>query len=189
MFNRIFLLMSIFVSLNAKAIMPVENISRDFTRIFSSSVAPEGLNWKVGDRNEYNVNMSIIKGTIVMTVREIVSEGIWVDQAVDLGFAGKQNASMLYDANTGELKRLIVDGKEQEIPKSNMEIIETKADRITVPAGTFDCIHARLLDKETNKEMNAWINPRDIPISGMLKAIQPGQMGNVTLELKAFKKH
>jgi hypothetical protein len=146
------------------------------------------LDWKVGDQNDYTLDMGFLKGTLVMKVREVGADGIWMDQDIDLSFAGKQQASMLIDPNTGEIKKMIVNGKEEAVPKQNVEIIEVTEDKITVPAGTFDCIHARILDKDTNKESNAWINPEAIPMSGMLKSVQPGQMGEVTIELKSFKK-
>jgi hypothetical protein len=146
------------------------------------------LDWKVGDQNDYTLDMGFLKGTLMMKVREVGADGIWMDQDVDLSPMGKQQSSMLIDPNTGEIKKMIVNGKEQEVPKQNVEVVEVTEDKITVPAGTFDCVHARILDKDTNKESNAWINPEKIPMSGMLKVIQPGQMGTVTIELKTFHK-
>jgi hypothetical protein len=32
-----------------------------------------GVDWKVGDQNDYNVDMGFLKGTMVMKVREIGS--------------------------------------------------------------------------------------------------------------------
>lgn len=148
-----------------------------------------GLDWKVGDSANYTVDMGFIKGTMDMSVRSVAADGIWMDQNVDLGFAGKQKMETLLDPNTGEIKKMLVNGKEQQIPKQNIEVIEVKEDRITVPAGTFDCIHARLKDKDKNEEINAWINPQLIPLSGMLKQVAPSQFGNVTVALKSFKKN
>jgi hypothetical protein len=148
-----------------------------------------GLDWKVGDENSYNIDMGFIKGTMVMSVRSIGAEGIWMIQDMDLGFAGKQKVETLLDQNTGEVKKMIVNGKEQEPPKQDVEVIEVTEDHITVPAGAFDCIHARLKDKTNNNEINMWINPQAVPLSGMLKTIQPSQFGNVTVLLKSFKKN
>lgn len=149
----------------------------------------QGLDWKVGDQNDYNLTIGgFINGSMVMKVREVGADGIWMDQDMDLGFAGKQQASMLIDPNTGEIKKMIVGGKEQEVPKQNMEVISVTEDKITVPAGTFECIHAVIKDKDTNQETNAWINPELIPLSGMLKTVQPSQMGEVNVELKSFNK-
>lgn len=148
-----------------------------------------GLNWTVGDQLNYNLDMGFIKGTMSMTVRSIDADGIWMDQNMDLGFAGKQKVESLLDSNTGEVKRMIVNGKDQAPPKQDTEIIEVTEDNITVPAGNFDCIHARIKDKTNNNEINAWINPQMIPLSGMLKTIQPSQFGDVTVLLKSFKKN
>lgn len=148
-----------------------------------------GLDWKVGDSASYNIDMGFIKGSMVMSVRSVAADGIWMDQNMDLGFAGKQKVETLLDPNTGEIKKMLVNGKEQQVPKQDIEVIEVKEDRITVPAGSFDCIHARLKDKEKNEEINAWINPQLIPLSGMLKQVAPSQFGNVTVVLKSYKKN
>ena len=138
--------------------------------------------------NNYNIDMGFIKGSMVMSVRSVGADGIWMDQKMDLGFAGKQDVQTLLDPNTGEVKKMIVNGQEQAPPKQNVEVVEVKEDRITVPAGTFDAVHARLKDLDQNQEINVWINPQAIPLSGMLKTIQPSQLGNVTVVLKSFKK-
>lgn len=147
------------------------------------------LNWKVGDQNSYDLDMGFIKGSMVMSVRSVGEEGIWMVQDMDLGFAGKQKAEILLDQNTGEIKKFLVNGQEQQVPKQDMEVIDTTEDHITVPAGTFDCIHARLRDKQQNSEINTWINPQIIPLSGMIKTIQPNQFGTMTVVLKSFKKN
>lgn len=149
----------------------------------------QGLDWKVGDSASYNIDAGFIKGSMVMTVKSNNSEGIWMDQNMDMGFAGKQQVQTLLDPNTGEIKKMIVNGKEQTPPKNNVEVIDVKEDKITVPAGTFECVHARLKDKDKNEEINAWINPSVIPLSGMLKQTAPSQLGQVTVVLKSFKKN
>lgn len=149
----------------------------------------QGLDWKVGDTASYNVDMGFIKGSMIMSVASVGADGIWMTQDMDLGFAGKQKMETLIDANTGEIKKVLVNGKEQQIPKQDIEVIDFKEAKVTVPAGTFDCIHARLKDKETNNEINAWLNPEIVPMSGMLKQIAPSQFGNVTVALKSFKKN
>lgn len=147
------------------------------------------IDWKVGDRADYSIDMGFIKGTMVTSVASIGADGIWMLQDVDLGAAGKQKMESLIDPNTGEIKKLLVNGKEQSVPKQNVELVEMKEARITVPAGTFDCIHARLKDKDNNNEINAWLNPQIVPMSGMLKQVAPSQFGNVTILLKSFKKN
>lgn len=191
MFKALIAALSLTFAVQANA-APATTVFQTITNTQISAIQDQAkilaLDWKVGDQNDYTLNMGFIKGSLTMKVREVGADGIWMDQDVDLGFAGKQQAQMLIDPNTGEVKKMLVNGKEQEIPKQNMEVVEVTEDKITVPAGSFDCIHARLLDKDTNKETNAWINPQQIPLSGMLKTIQPGQFGDVTIELKSFHK-
>lgn len=147
------------------------------------------MDWKVGDKNVYSLNVSVINGSMDMSVREIGTDGIWVDQNMDLGFAGKHTGAMLMDANTGEIKKLIMDGKEQAIPENNMKPVEAHEDKITVPAGTFDCVYAKLKDEKTGEIAEAWINPEKVSIGGSLKMIQQSQAGEVTLELTSFTRN
>ena len=148
-----------------------------------------GLDWKVGDENNYNLSIGgFINGSMQMKCTSIGADGIWMDQNMDLGFAGKQQAQILIDPNTGEIKKMLVNGKEQQIPENNTEIVEVTEDKITVPAGTFECIHAKLKDSKTGEMSEAWINPEKVPLSGMLKALQPSQLGQVNIQLKSFRK-
>ncbi|RYZ80682.1 MAG: hypothetical protein EOP06_24890 [Proteobacteria bacterium] len=190
MFKAIIAALGLALTVQANAAAPTAfDVIRDTqSAAIVSQAETMGLDWKVGDQNDYSLDMGFIKGSMSMKVREIAADGIWLDQNMDLGFAGKQQASMLIDPNTGEIKKMLVNGKEQEVPKQNVEIISVTEDKITVPAGTFDCIHAVIKDKDKNEETNAWINPEKVPLSGMLKTIQPSQFGQVTVELKSFNK-
>lgn len=147
-----------------------------------------GLNWKVGDTCNYNLNMGFVKGTMEMKVREIGADGIWLDQNMNLGFMGKQQVSVLIDPNTGAIKKMIVNGKEQAPPENDVEVIDATEDKVTVPAGTFDVIHFRIKDNKQNQEMDQWVNPKAIPVSGMAKSKAPGQFGEVIIELTSFRK-
>jgi hypothetical protein len=153
---------------------------------FKASTA-RAIDWKPGDSANYNVDMGIVQGTMVMTVDSNDGNEIWLSQNMDLGFAGKQQVQTLMDANTGAVKQVLVNGQEQEIPKQDLEVVEIVDDTITVPAGTFKCLHARLTDKSTNDEINLW-NNSEVPMSGMVKTTQPSQFGMVTVELTGFNK-
>ncbi|MDZ4083100.1 MAG: hypothetical protein U1E10_09200, partial [Bdellovibrionales bacterium] len=84
------------------------------------------------------------------------------------------------------VKKLLANGQEQSLPDtSNIEIVETKESSITVPAGTFDAIYAKIKDKSNGQIQEAWINPQEVPINGMVKAIADSQMGKITQELTA----
>ena len=153
------------------------------------TVGTLGLNWKVGDENNYKLNMGgFLNGTMKMSVREIGADGVWLVQDVDLQIQ-KQKIEILLDPNTGVIKKMLVDGKEQTPPKPDYEVLEQKEDKVTVPAGSYDAIYIKIKDKANNNAVSEeWINPRDIPISGMLKSLADSQLGKVTIELVSFKK-
>jgi hypothetical protein len=60
----------------------------------------------------------------------------------------------------------------------NVEIEEMQEANITVPAGTFDCVYVKIRDLDKDETSEAWINPSEIPISGMLQNKAPSQFGN-----------
>lgn len=149
-----------------------------------------GLNLKVGDEANYNLDMGILKGTMKTSVLSIDSEGAWIQQLVELGFAGKQDIRILMDPNTGEVKKVLVNGQEQQKPEpGNYELIENKEDTITVPAGTFVCLYIKAKDRSNNQELQQWVNLKEIPVLGMVKSIVPAQFGPVTIELTSFKRN
>ncbi|MEZ4871415.1 MAG: hypothetical protein R2827_04040 [Bdellovibrionales bacterium] len=162
-----------------------------FSNMLSQPVKTYALNWTVGDRASYNIDMGIIKGTNEMLVREKNDRGFWVEQNMDLGFAGQQKAEILFDKNTGQILEFIVNGQQQDIPEpGEQEVIDMREDNITVPAGNFDCVYFKIRDKESGDISEAWINPQLVPISGAIKQVSPGPMGlTVTLELTSFEKN
>jgi hypothetical protein len=154
-----------------------------------SNVETMRLNWTVGQSANYNVNMGFISGTMVMSVASVGADGIWMHQDMDLGFAGKQKVETLIDADTGAVKKMIVNGKEEQVPDQKIEIISTNQEKITVPAGTFDSMHVIAREEGKTEEMNFWVNPLEIPMSGLLKQVAPGPIGEVTVELTAFNRN
>lgn len=145
-----------------------------------------GLNWNVGDYANYKMGGGFLQGTNNMLVREKVSDGFWLEQNMDLGFMGKNKIEILIDPDTGEIKKLLVNGEKQDIPdNSGMEIISAEESSVTVPAGTFDAIHLKIKDKE-DKVSQMWINPELIPVNGSAKSISPSQFGDITLELTEY---
>lgn len=153
------------------------------------AVVTEGIDWKVGDTNNYKLNMGgFLNGTMKMYIREVGADGIWMVQELDLQIQ-KQTMEVLIDPNTGEIKKMLVNGKEQSIPKSDPQIIDQRQEKVTVPAGTYDSFWIKIQDKANNNaESEQWINSQEIPLSGMLKAIQDSQLGKVTIELTSFTK-
>ncbi|MBY0314972.1 MAG: hypothetical protein K2Q26_05600 [Bdellovibrionales bacterium] len=187
MLKRILAASVMFFSMNAFAATSIEEVTLKIQKDMLAQAVSRALEWKVGDTNNYKLDMGFIQGTMVMAVRSYDSEGIWMTQDVELGFAGKQNMETLIDPNTGAVLKLLVNGKEQEPPKQEIEVIEIVDANITVPAGTFNCMHIRLMDKTQNQEVNVW-QTTSVPLSGMIKTVQPSQLGQVTIELTSFTK-
>lgn len=152
------------------------------------SVVTQGLDWKVGQECNYKLKMGFMNGTMKMYVREIITEGIWMVQDIDLSFQ-KQKVEVLIDPANGQIKKMLVNGKEQAPPKADFELIDQKEDNITVPAGTFDVIYLKIKDNANNGQISEqWVNPRDIPLSGMAQSKADSQLGKVTVQLTSFKK-
>ncbi|MCB0411010.1 MAG: hypothetical protein KDD22_00695, partial [Bdellovibrionales bacterium] len=143
---------------------------------FASQPELAQLDWKVGDRADYLVDMGFLKGTLVMHVREWVAEGPWIEQNIEM-MGQKQKVEILFDKNDGSIITMIVNGQKQEVPKNNSEIEDMKEAKVTVPAGTFDCIYVKIKDLDKNQSSEAWINPQLIPIAGMLQQKAPSQFG------------
>ena len=151
-----------------------------------ATVTTLGLKWKVGDTADYSMSAGFISGTIHSFVRDDNGTEIWVQQDMDLGFAGKQKVEILFDKATGQVKKILADGKEQTLPDaSNREVVDQKEDSVTVPAGTFKAIYIKIKDKTKGDIQEAWINPQDVPINGMIKVLADSQLGKVTQELTA----
>ncbi len=177
------------VTATAQANTIGESIFASQASQIKQAVMTEGLDWKVGDQCDYKLNLGgFLNGTMVMSIREVTADGVWMVQDVDLQIQ-KQKIEALIDPNTGEIKKMLVDGKEQAVPKNDIEIVDQKQEQVTVPAGTFDSIHITIKDNANNGDQSEqWVNPRDIPIAGMVKSLANSQIGKVTMELTSFKK-
>jgi hypothetical protein len=113
--------------------------------MIQSQVSATALKWKVGDKADYKMAGGILNGSVKSFVREDLGSEIWVQQDMDMGFLGKQKVEILFDKATGQVKKLLANGQEQSLPDtSNIEIVETKEASVTVPAGTFDAIYAKI---------------------------------------------
>ncbi|AZZ35355.1 hypothetical protein CIK05_00565 [Bdellovibrio sp. qaytius] len=156
------------------------------------NVVAQGLNWAVGDENNYSITMGFIPGTMKMSVREISADRseAWLVQDVNL-MIQKQKIEALVDMNTGVTKKMLVDGKEQQLPASDAyEIIDQKEGTITVKAGTFKVMYVKIQDNGNNGQITEqWVNGLLIPVNGMAKSMSDSPLGKVTIELTSFKKN
>ncbi len=185
MLKTVFASIIVLFSLNVFAVTPFEVLQQSQLNNIQKAQRPD---WKTGDSCNYNVDMGFIKGSMVMSVGQIGTDGVWMIQDMDLGFMGKQKMEMLMDPATGQIKKLLVNGKEEQVPETpELEIIEIVTENLTVPAGTFETQHMRLKDVKANQEMNMWATP-EVPVSGLVKQVQPSQLGQVTMVLTGFHK-
>lgn len=186
MLRIVFALAITVFSFNVFAVTPFEVLQQSTIKQIQNV---ERFDWVTGDNCSYNVDMGFIKGTMVMSIGVIEADGVWMIQDMDLGFMGKQKIELLTDPSTGAIKKMIVNGKEETPPAPpEIDIISVTDETITVPAGTFQTQHAQLKDKKSNDEINMWAT-MDVPVSGLVKQIQPSQLGQVTMELTAFHKN
>jgi hypothetical protein len=172
------------VTTSAFATTPFETIRAISAKSFAGRAL---LNWTVGDNANYNVNMGFVQGTMTMTVTTVTTDELWITQDMNLGFLGQQKSETVIDPNTGKIIKVLVNGQEQQLPEQDLELIEIIDDTVTVPAGTFECQHIRLKDNKSGDEIKVWSNAT-VALSGMVKTIQPGQFGEVTVELTSFLK-
>lgn len=176
-------LASLLMSFN---VMALDLSSPQASMTLKAMAETTGLNWTPGDYANYKMGGGFIQGTNNTSVREKVAEGFWLVQDMDLGFLGKNMIEALIDPNTGEIKKLIVNGKDQDIPENGgMEIISAEESKVTVPAGTFEAIHLKIKN-DKGEISQVWINPDMIPINGSAKSISPSQFGDITMELTAY---
>lgn len=161
-----------------------------FNKAVMTDVGTLGLNLKQGDMAQYALKMSIISGTMTMTVKEVTADQAIITQDMDLGFMGKQSCEITMVPTTGETKKMVCNGQEQKpSDPSDIEVIETKEDTVKVPAGTFVCFYVKAKVKSQNAVVEQWVNLKDVPVVGLVKTIAPSQLGNVTIELSKFKKN
>lgn len=148
------------------------------------------INWNIGDSADYNMAGGLINGTMHMFVREATPQGYWMQQDLSLGFLGEHKIESLIDKESGKILDMIVDGNKQAPPDPNdSEIVDSHRDQVTVPKGTFDCMWVKLHDKKENTDSQSWINPLEVPIAGLIKAVTPSRMGEVTIELTDFHRN
>lgn len=147
------------------------------------------INWTIGDSVDYKMSGGIMSGTMHMFVREMTAQGYWLQQDLKLGFMGEHKIETLIDKENGKVIEVLVDGQKQNLPDTGeQEIVDSRRENVTVPKGTFESMWLKIRNKKDNTDSELWANPTIVPIAGMIKSIQPSQMGTVTLEMTDFKK-
>lgn len=143
--------------------------------------------WEVGDTANYKVTQGFLQGRVTQQVTSKTEEEAWLKQ--ELKVMGRIEEAETLVGKNGEVKRVIVNGREQRVPEPDeLEVIKTEETEVRVPAGTFKAIYTEILQKSNNKISKAWLNPQEVPIGGLIKGIQPHSKGNIVLELVSYTK-
>ena len=192
MIRSLILAASLFVGFTATAkTATITDVMVGFShQVIASEANTSALHFAKGDTANYSLTIgSMINGTMVMTVDDIVADGVWLSQNMDLGFAGKQQIRTLIDPNTGAIKKMIVNGKEQTPPSGDdITVIDSKADTITVPAGTFECLWIKAHSKSQNADVEQWANLKEVPVMGLVQLKSTSQIGPVVAQLTSSKR-
>lgn len=144
--------------------------------------------WVVGDTANYKVTQGLLKGKVTQQVTSKTDEEAWLKQ--ELKVMGRLEKAETLVGKNGEIKRVIVNGREQRVPNPDeVEVIKTEETEVSVPAGTFKAIYTEILQKRNNKISKAWLNPQAVPTGGLIKGIQPHSNGDIVLELVSYTKN
>ena len=123
-------------------------------------------------------------GKMTKEVTSDEGDSLWVRQEAKL-MNQNEVIEMLISKSDGQVLKLIRNGKEEEVPKSDLEIISQDYTEVTVPAGTFDAIHIVANTKDI-KNLEVWANPSLVVMDGTLKQIIPTGLFTLTAELTSF---
>ena len=147
------------------------------------------INWKIGDNMVYDVELGSMGKLGSMTMAASKDEGaaVWVKEEANL--MGQNDVTeILINRADGKVLKMIHNGQEQQVPNQDIEIISQDYTSVTVPAGTFKCMHVVAKSKDVSK-MEIWANPQATALMGMVQQSMDSQMGTVTLKLTSFKKN
>jgi hypothetical protein len=189
MFKSFFAALGLLISLNAQA-NTITTLAFDLGNAVLSDVEMKGpFKFKVGDEASYKMNMGgFISGTMEVKVKDVQADEVTIAQSVSI-MGQAQNCEQIINPNTGEIKKFQCNGQDQDMGDAgNVEVIETKEDTIKVPAGTFTCFYIKAKPRNSNDSVEQWINPKEVPVFGLVKSIAPSQIGKVVIELASFKR-
>ena len=146
------------------------------------------INWPVGERAVYDIKAAF--GNLGMMTKWTDREegnAVWVIAEVTGQMQQKQE--ILMDRATGQCMKMISNGSEAACPGAgDMEIISQDEQSVTVPAGTFDTIHITLKvnNQPQVKQIEVWMNPRDIVMEGLAKTKLETSFMPVDIDLKSM---
>jgi hypothetical protein len=184
--RKVFALVAIALA-SASTSARAEILSAQDLQNLTQTTALNLINWKVGDRMEYQVAVGFFGkiGSMFKTVSKDEGDALWVHQEIDLKVQ-KQVVDMLISKADGKILKLIQNGQETQIPNDKLDVISQDYGEVTVPAGKFDCIHIIAKTQQVSK-IELWANPSATVMDGAIKQIMATQLGDITMELASFK--
>lgn len=153
----------------------------------------EMIDWKVGEYQEFVVKLSFFSGTMTKEVTAEEGEGdeaaIWITQLISLA-GQKQEVKTLIRRSDAKTLKVIVNGQEQPVDEEGgeVEVLEQRQEKVTVPAGTFDAIYvkARVKAQDQDQVVELWAAPGKVNMEGLAKMKTEAQGMEITIELKKF---
>lgn len=146
------------------------------------------IEWKVGDSTDHSVVLGIgLRGTMHEEATREEGDAIWLKQDIKLQVVN-DSSETLFDRKTGKVLKYIHNGKEEPVPHSDLDIIETKNCVVEVPKGKFSCLYVKAKSKNI-EVIEFWINNREIPLAGIAKLFTKQSMTDITMELTDFHKN
>jgi hypothetical protein len=174
---------------NVSSAADISNLS--LAHINSIALQPQYLiEWKVGDTLNYDISISVMgkMGTSTRTVTKDEGDSLWISETMSL--SGRQEVvEAQIDKNTGQVLKIIRNGKVETAPNDPLDIISQDYTSVTVPAGTFDCLHVVAKSKSI-KNIEVWANPQAVVMDGSVKTVvTANQMPlPITMVLTSFQR-
>tara|TARA_B100001248_G_scaffold262724_1_gene261623 strand:- start:14163 stop:14717 length:555 start_codon:yes stop_codon:yes gene_type:complete len=182
--KKIFIFIAAIFSLNTAQAF----INAPMVDMQSMITANAPANWTVGDYANYKMSIgSFLNGTMSMEVMRFDGTELEINQKLDLQIM-QQDCTMVIDITTGETKSLVCNGQAQDTSGGNIEVIETRSEEVTVPAGTFNTTYIKAKETRQNSIMEQWADPYSVAVVGLVKMLTQSQMGEVKAVLTDFNK-
>jgi hypothetical protein len=178
---------------SARLSSEVARIALLVQRLETGLAAANLINWQVGEYHNNTIKLSLPfpgTGHKYVAKDDTARNAFWYNNEISI-LGQNQKTEALMDRSNGKVLELIVNGKKEEVSGDDtMEILEQYETSVEVPAGKFDCMYikAKVTSKGQTQELEAWINPINVNLDGMLKVKVQSQMGPVEMLLKEFGK-
>ncbi len=179
-----------FIFVGTASATTVSEFSQFSTQVvLFSGLSTSDLVFHQGDVVSYNMTIgSFIQGTMETSVKSVSKEAVVLIQKIEV-MGQVQNCEETLNPITGVVTNTVCNGQQQNPGDPSGDVIESRQESVTVPAGTFDTIYTKIRNKKTNAENEQWTNQKLIPILGVVKMTATTQFGPMVIELTSFKKN